>query len=100
MNIGIIGAGRVGTALGKRWAAGGHEIVFGVRKPGDARISALVAELGPKARAASNREAASFAEVGRDPPGGRPERQGADRLHEPARARPQRVDDRSQRLGG
>src|SRR6266487_4536147 len=32
MNIGIIGAGNVGGALGKRWTATGHNIKFGVRE--------------------------------------------------------------------
>lgn len=33
MRIGIIGAGNVGSALGHRLAASGHQIVFGVREP-------------------------------------------------------------------
>ena len=41
MRIAIIGAGKVGSALGTRWAATNHDVVFGVRDPGDARHSAL-----------------------------------------------------------
>lgn len=37
MRIGIIGAGKVGGALGRRWLEGGHEVVYGVRTGGDAR---------------------------------------------------------------
>jgi predicted dinucleotide-binding enzyme len=33
MEIGILGMGRVGTTLGRRWAAAGHHITFGVRDP-------------------------------------------------------------------
>jgi hypothetical protein len=33
MKIAIIGAGNVGTALGKAWAAAGHLVIFGVRNP-------------------------------------------------------------------
>ena len=33
MKIAILGAGKVGTALGKAWARAGHDIIFGVRKP-------------------------------------------------------------------
>jgi predicted dinucleotide-binding enzyme len=33
MKIGILGAGNMGAALGKLWAALGHEICFGVRQP-------------------------------------------------------------------
>lgn len=31
MKIGIIGAGRIGSALGKAWAARGHQIMYGLR---------------------------------------------------------------------
>jgi predicted dinucleotide-binding enzyme len=33
MRIAIIGAGRVGLALGRGWVRAGHEVVFGVRSP-------------------------------------------------------------------
>jgi len=33
MRIGIIGAGRVGMALGHGWMRAGHDVVFGVRHP-------------------------------------------------------------------
>jgi predicted dinucleotide-binding enzyme len=32
MQIAIIGTGNVGAALGQRWAAAGHDILFGVRQ--------------------------------------------------------------------
>lgn len=41
MEIGILGAGNVGRALGLRWAALGHAIRFGVRAPGDDRHTTL-----------------------------------------------------------
>lgn len=63
MRIGIIGTGNVGSALGKRWADAGHEVMFGVRDPGDAKVKALVAALGLPARAGSVTEAAAFGEV-------------------------------------
>lgn len=31
MKIAVIGCGNVGSTLGKRWAANGHEVIFGVR---------------------------------------------------------------------
>lgn len=43
MRIATVGAGRVGRALGLRWAAAGHQVVFGVRDPGAARHSDLPA---------------------------------------------------------
>lgn len=33
MKIGIIGTGNVGSALGRRWTAIGHEVRYGVRNP-------------------------------------------------------------------
>lgn len=33
MRIAILGAGNVGGTLGRRWAAGGHDVAFGVRHP-------------------------------------------------------------------
>lgn len=41
MQIAIIGAGRVGRALGAGWAAAGHVVAHGVRDPGDARHGEL-----------------------------------------------------------
>jgi predicted dinucleotide-binding enzyme len=31
--LGIIGTGNMGHALGRRWACGGHEVLFGSRDP-------------------------------------------------------------------
>ncbi len=45
MKIAIIGAGNVGTALGERWAANGHSICFGVRRPDDADLKERLALL-------------------------------------------------------
>lgn len=62
MKIGIIGAGNVGSILGKRWSAGGHEVKFGVRNTADPRLKDLL-DAAPKASVASVAEAAAFAEV-------------------------------------
>jgi predicted dinucleotide-binding enzyme len=40
MKIAIIGAGRVGSTLGARWSLG-HDVVYGVRDPSDARHASL-----------------------------------------------------------
>ena len=37
MTIVIIGAGNVGSAVRRVWAAAGHEVVFGVRDPKDSK---------------------------------------------------------------
>jgi len=63
MKIAVIGAGNVGGTLGKAWAAQGHAITFGVRKPDDAKVKALVSAAGGRARAAGVKEAVAGAEV-------------------------------------
>lgn len=54
VKIAVLGAGRVGRTLGDGWAARGHEVVYGVRDPDDARHAALgeVAEPAEAARGA------------------------------------------------
>jgi predicted dinucleotide-binding enzyme len=59
MNIGIIGSGNVGGALGTRWAQKGHQIVFGSRTPDDADMKKLLDRAGKNARAAKLVEAAT-----------------------------------------
>ncbi len=63
MKIGIIGAGNVGSTLGRAWAAKGHEVVFGVRDPRGPKVQDLVKSTGGKGRAASPSEAAAHGEV-------------------------------------
>ena len=63
MKIGIIGAGRVGATLGRKWAATGHEVKFGVRRPPDAKTRRLLEEVGEKASTGTVAEAAAFADV-------------------------------------
>lgn len=59
MRIGIIGAGHVGGTLGRRWAAAGHEVVFGLREGRGAKEG----ELPAGTRAASVSEAVQGADV-------------------------------------
>jgi NADPH-dependent F420 reductase len=63
MRIAIIGAGNVGGTLGKMWAAKDHEVAFGVRRPADAKVQALLTATGKHARAASVTDAVTGAEV-------------------------------------
>jgi 8-hydroxy-5-deazaflavin:NADPH oxidoreductase len=45
MRIAVIGAGNIGRTLGAKWAAAGHEVVYGVRNPagaGQASVSDAV----------------------------------------------------------
>lgn len=57
MQIGIIGAGSLGTALGDRLRDGGHEVMFG----GGGSAHAVAAT--PETRVGSNADAAAFGEV-------------------------------------
>ncbi|HQR34460.1 MAG TPA: NAD(P)-binding domain-containing protein [Blastocatellia bacterium] len=61
MKIAIFGAGSVGGTLGKRLAAAGHEIHFGVTDPQSDKTQKLIAEIGAKAGTVS--EAAASAEA-------------------------------------
>jgi predicted dinucleotide-binding enzyme len=63
MNIAILGAGRIGGTLGKKWAAAGHSIRFGVREPNKPATQALLQALGGQASAGSVAEAIAFGEV-------------------------------------
>lgn len=59
--IGIIGTGQIGGALARLWVAAGHEVLISSRHP--AQLESLAAELGPKARVGTPREAAQWGEV-------------------------------------
>lgn len=61
LKIGIIGSGRQGGAIGRLWAAAGHQILFSSRNP-DA-LKALVAEAGANALAGTPAQAATFGDV-------------------------------------
>ena len=56
MRIAIIGAGRVGRALGTCWTEVGHDVVYGVRDPGDPKAADL-------AQVATAQEAVDGADV-------------------------------------
>src|ERR1700722_20409971 len=59
--IGIIGTGRIGSALARAWVKAGHEVFVSTRHPEG--LKGLVAELGPRAHAGTPREAAQFGSV-------------------------------------
>lgn len=63
MKIAILGTGRVGGTLGRRWAQGGHEIFFGSRDPCSEKVTKLVAEAGPNARCMSSADACRAADL-------------------------------------
>ena len=59
--IGILGAGRMGVALGRRWVASGHRVFLGSRNL--PRAQELAATLGPNAVGASYRQTAASGQV-------------------------------------
>lgn len=59
--IGIVGSGRVGSAIGAVWVKVGHEVMFSSRHLENDK--ALAARLGAGARAGTPREAAAFGDV-------------------------------------
>jgi 8-hydroxy-5-deazaflavin:NADPH oxidoreductase len=61
VQIAILGAGRVGSTLGRLWHAAGHDVAFAARDA--ARPRALAAELGEHAHTASVADAVAGAEV-------------------------------------
>ena len=63
MNIGILGGGNVGGALGTGWARKGHKVRFGVRKPDSPQMRELLRQIGAPAAAGSVPEAATFGEA-------------------------------------
>ena len=61
IKIGIIGSGKVGSALGTTWVKAGHEVMFSSRHI--EHDQALADSLGGGARAGTPREAAAFGDV-------------------------------------
>ena len=62
MRIGIIGSGKIGGTLAKRFVDAGHEVaVSNSREP--ETLAGLVEELGPHARARTAAEAERFGEL-------------------------------------
>ena len=63
MNIGILGAGRVGGTVGRRWQEAGHAVLFGVRDPSGSRADEVRAAVGAEAMVGTLAEAGAWGEV-------------------------------------
>jgi predicted dinucleotide-binding enzyme len=61
MKIAVLGAGRVGSTIGRLWHAAGHDVTFAARHA--TRPRELAAELGERAHAASVADAVAAVEV-------------------------------------
>ncbi|MCD9193443.1 NADPH-dependent F420 reductase [Streptomyces albireticuli] len=62
MKVGIIGAGRLGTALAQHFTRAGHQVKLSSSRGPDA-LAGLVGELGGNASAGTAQEAADFSDV-------------------------------------
>lgn len=61
--IAVIGTGNVGGALGTKFAAQGHTIVYGSRNPSSSEVAELVARTGGDASATTQQEAIKGADI-------------------------------------
>ena len=63
MRIAIMGAGTVGSSLGRALVRAGHEVMFSSRQPDSDKMRALLAEMGDGAQAGSVEVTLNFSEV-------------------------------------
>jgi predicted dinucleotide-binding enzyme len=63
MKIGVLGTGDVGKAIGKGFAALGHEVKMGARSASSDKALVFVKEAGAKASAGTFTDAAAFGEI-------------------------------------
>ena len=63
MKIGVLGAGIIGRTIGKKWAAAGHELVFGVRDTGKADLQSFLDEIEGEGSIGSTAAAIDHGEV-------------------------------------
>jgi len=62
MNIGMIGSGNMGSAIGKLWARQGHQVMFSYSRDLK-KLDAIAKSVGANAHTGTPAEAARFAEV-------------------------------------
>lgn len=63
MQIAILGTGRVGSALGIRWAKQGHQVAYGAQEPDSEEVRDLVEKSGPSATATTVSNAAASSQI-------------------------------------
>jgi len=63
MHIAILGTGRVGSALGIRWATHGHQVTYGAQQPDSEEVRDLVEKSGPNATATTVSDAGASSQV-------------------------------------
>jgi predicted dinucleotide-binding enzyme len=63
MKIAVIGTGEVGGTLGRLWSAKGHEVTFGSREPGSAKVLKLLRSIPDGISAGTIPDAAASSDV-------------------------------------
>lgn len=63
MNIAVLGSGKIGGSLARKWVKAGHTIIFGSRDPNKPEFKALIDSLDGKASAAGIAEAIKAGEA-------------------------------------
>ena len=63
LRIAVLGAGNIGGTLGKKWAAAGHSLAFGVANPNGERAQAARTELGNTVSIGSVADALASADI-------------------------------------
>ncbi len=63
MKLAILGAGSVGSTLGRVWAKQGHTVIFGVRNVNAPKVQTLLREIGTNAQAGTLAEVVAQTEV-------------------------------------
>lgn len=61
--VAIIGTGRMGGAIGPRFAETGHKVIYGSRNPASKKVKALVTQTGHGARADTSAKAIAEADI-------------------------------------
>jgi predicted dinucleotide-binding enzyme len=63
VKVAVVGAGRIGGTLGKKWSRAGQEVHFGVRHPQKPEVQDLVKSLGPNASVSSIPDAIGWGDI-------------------------------------
>ena len=61
--VAVIGTGRMGGAIGPRFAETGHAVIYGTRDPASDKVAALLERTGGQASAAPSNEAIAAADI-------------------------------------
>jgi predicted dinucleotide-binding enzyme len=63
VRVAVLGAGNIGGTLGRKWAAAGNHVTFGVSNPNGSKSQALRADLGDTVKIGSVADALAAGDV-------------------------------------